>query len=209
MGTPPRRTSGRFSDSTRTTSAPWSARYFAEIGPTPTHAKSATLMPSNGNLSSISSSTGVLLVESSCSLISAVCSPRPGAFRLTAISKASCFAHKPADFTFCPLGNVVACQYSLASICSMPNNSLSVLTGASVTRFCKPSSNNSLLDRPAKNCRQILAHSSKLIGRFSGVCMLASNISQSISRNDSSTMPSSIRASVQPCNTRPNGIATT
>ena len=52
-GGPPRSTSGRFSDSTRTTVAPWSARYFDEIGPTPTHAKSATLMPAKGSSSSV------------------------------------------------------------------------------------------------------------------------------------------------------------
>src|SRR5436309_1546585 len=40
-----RSVSGRRLDSTRTTVAPWSARYLLLSGPTPTHAKSATLIP--------------------------------------------------------------------------------------------------------------------------------------------------------------------
>ena len=50
-GPPTLNTSGRFSDSTRITLAPWSARYLAEMGPTPTQAKSATRIPSKGSAS--------------------------------------------------------------------------------------------------------------------------------------------------------------
>src|SRR5215211_1093981 len=44
-----RRMSGGLDVSTRTTVAPWSARYLAVSGPTPTHEKSATLRPANGS----------------------------------------------------------------------------------------------------------------------------------------------------------------
>ena len=39
---------GRLADSTRTTVAPYSARYFVVIGPTATQQKSRTLTPSSG-----------------------------------------------------------------------------------------------------------------------------------------------------------------
>ena len=69
-------------DSTLTTVAPWSASALAVIGPTPTHAKSATLSPSKGKSDlRISRSWGKVERAASSSRISFECSLTCGGFR--------------------------------------------------------------------------------------------------------------------------------
>ena len=115
-----RRMSMGFAVSTLTTVAPWSARYFTVIGPTPTQEKSAILIPSNG-----SESVTVTLysaAEPQAAAVSAgerpnkspktswLCSPRLGAQRRTFMGVSDRRANIPGTWTSCPLGSGAASQ---------------------------------------------------------------------------------------------------
>src|SRR4029077_7312439 len=84
--------------STRTTVAPWSAKYLAVIGPTPIHEKSAILTPANGSAGG--ALAGVVTARlgggSSELTISSACSPTAGACRGNETGVRESFTKAPA-----------------------------------------------------------------------------------------------------------------
>ena len=148
------------------------------------------------------------MVLSSC-LISSLCSPRPGAGRRTAMLSANDgLHHNPGICTLLPSASWPSSQYPRVLICSRSSSSCKVFTGARDTPACKPNSYISCLVCLTRKASSASVHCLTFSGLASGSRIFNSNSSQSMSRQDSSTTPSSIIQSRQPITTFDVGRAT-